>query len=78
MGLFSMRGRQSRSARFRLPIRLHSEYSLTRALRRAPARAAATLRDAAVAATNDARVVAVVLLLAAAALGWEMAHSLKI
>jgi len=48
------------------------------ALREAPARATAALRDAAVAATNDARIVAVVLLLAALALAWEMATSIKI
>jgi hypothetical protein len=47
-------------------------------LREAPARATAALRDAAVAATNDARIVAVILLLAAVALAWEMAISVKI
>ena len=47
-------------------------------LRQAPARATAALRDAAVAATNDARIVAVVLLLAALALAWEMATSVRI
>jgi hypothetical protein len=36
------------------------------------------IRDAAVAATNDARIVAVLLLLAAAALAWEMASTIKI
>jgi hypothetical protein len=45
---------------------------------RAPARATEAIRDAAIAATNDARIVAVVLVLAAAALAWEMAVSLKV
>ena len=48
------------------------------ALRRAPARATAALRDAAISATNDARIVVVILLLAAVALAWEMATSAKI
>ena len=46
--------------------------------RRASGRATAALRDAAIAATNDARIVVVILLLAAAALAWEMATSAKI
>ncbi|TMC32086.1 MAG: hypothetical protein E6I84_10325 [Chloroflexi bacterium] len=45
--------------------------------RRAPSRAGEVLRGAAVAATNDARIVAVLLLLAAVALAWEMATSVK-
>jgi hypothetical protein len=44
----------------------------------APVRAASALRNAAVAATNDARIVAVLLVLAAAALAWESATTLKI
>jgi hypothetical protein len=50
----------------------------TRVLREAPSRAGEALRDAAIAATNDARIVAVVLLLAAVALAWEMAVSFKL
>jgi hypothetical protein len=57
------------SARYRLKAR---------GFRAAPSRAGEVLRDAAVAATNDARVVAVILLLAAAALAWEMAISFKL
>jgi hypothetical protein len=45
---------------------------------RTPARATEAIRDAAIAATNDARIVAVVLVLAAAALAWEMAVSFKL
>jgi hypothetical protein len=45
---------------------------------RAPARATEAIREAAIAATNDARIVAVVLVLAAAALAWEMAVSFKL
>jgi len=40
-------------------------------------RSGEVLRGAAVAATNDARIVAVLLLLAAVALAWEMATSVK-
>lgn len=50
----------------------------TRILREVPGRAGEALRDVAVAATNDARVVAVVLLVAALALAWEMAISFKL
>jgi hypothetical protein len=74
MGLFSVRGRLSRSTGYKSPIRLHSQYSLAAAARwvgRLPAK----LRRAVIAATNDARVVAVLLVLAAVALGWEMAAS---
>jgi hypothetical protein len=65
MGLFAV-GR-SRPDRVRSPIRLHSEYTAARALGK--------LRHQAVRATNDARVVAALLLLAAAALAFEMAMS---
>ena len=73
MGLFSAPGPTFRPARVRSPVRLHSELSL------APlARAfAAKIRKLAVAATNDARIVGVVLLLAAAALAFEMANSFR-
>ncbi|TME24151.1 MAG: hypothetical protein E6I68_05805 [Chloroflexi bacterium] len=58
-------------------VRLHSEYSVRGAARRVnqlPGR----LRSAATAATNDARIVAVVLVVAAIALAWEMATSLRV
>jgi hypothetical protein len=77
MGLFSVRGRPSRSTGRRSPIRLHSEYSLTAAARQVgtlPTR----LRLAAVAATNDARIVGVLLVLAAIALALEMAASFRL
>ena len=65
MGLFS--ARRFRPAELRSPIRLHSEFTAARLLK--------ALRDRAVAATNDARVVGGLLLLAAAALAFEMAQS---
>lgn len=60
-----------------IPVRLHSEYSLRGAARRMtdlPDR----LRSAATTATNDARIVAVLLLAAAIALAWEMAASFHV
>ena len=63
MGLFSVR--RLRTAELRSPIRLHSEYSAASALAR--------LRDRALAAANDARVLGALLVLAAAALAFEMA-----
>ncbi|TMC45011.1 MAG: hypothetical protein E6J25_03160 [Chloroflexi bacterium] len=74
MGLFSVRGRLTRSSGYRSPIRLHSEYSLA-ALARGMGALPQRLRVALVAATNDARIVAVLLVLAAVALGFEMAAS---
>jgi hypothetical protein len=74
MGLFSVRGRSARSTRYKSPIRLHSEFSLAGAARRV-SRLPGLLRLALVAATNDARIVAVLLLVAAVALGFEMAAS---
>ena len=74
MGLFSVRGRLTRSSGYRSPIRLHSEYSLA-ALTRFAGALPGRLRQALVAATNDARIVAVLLVLAAVALGFEMAAS---
>jgi len=59
------------------PVRLHSEYSVRGAARRMtnlPDR----LRSAATAATNDARIDAVLLLAAAVALAWEMAASIHV
>ena len=77
MGLFSVRGRLSRPTGYKSPIRLHSEYSLAAAARRVGA-IPARLRLAAVAATNDARVVAVLLVLAAVALALAMAASFRL
>ena len=65
MGLFSAHG--FRPAQLRSPIRLHSEFTLRGAL--------GALRDLAITATNDARIVGGLLLLAAAALAFEMAVS---
>ena len=77
MGLFSARGRLSQPAAH--------EWSLGRTVRAAIQNTgreiAAGLREArlaAIAATNDARIVAVVLLLAAVALGLEMAASFHV
>jgi hypothetical protein len=77
MGQFSVRGRLSRSTGHKSPIRLHSEYSLTAAARYVGA-FPGMLARAAVAATNDARVVGVLLVLAAIALGFEMAASFRL
>ena len=74
MGLFSVRGRLTRSTGYKSPIRLHSEYSLAGVARRVGT-LPALLRLALLTATNDARIVAVLLVLAAIALAWEMAAS---
>ena len=58
-------------------VRLHSEYSVRGAAKRMtnlPGR----LQSAATAASNDARIVAVLLVVAAIALAWEMAASLHV
>lgn len=73
MGLFSARRRGFPIVRIRTPIRLHSEASIGRAARAA----VRGIPRVAVAATNDARIVAVVLLLAAIALALEMSASFK-
>lgn len=65
MGLFS--APRFRPTELRSPIRLHSEFTVARML--------SGLRDRAVAATNDARIVGGLLILAAAALAFEMAVS---
>lgn len=79
MGLFSARGRLPQAAGHKWPIRLHPAEALAQvAVRHAVGQVLAGLRGAraaAIAATNDARVVAALLLLAAAALGVEMAAS---
>lgn len=73
MGLFAGR-RLSRSSEFHLPIRLHSEHSLA-SLGDGLARSARWLGSMAIAATNNAVVVAFALLIAAAALAFEMAKT---
>jgi hypothetical protein len=88
MGLFSVRGRLPQPARKKSPIRLRDTDNLAQAvhgLRAVPARfgllarrAAGKIGRALIAATNDARVVAVLLLLAAAALAVEMAASFHV
>ena len=73
MGLFSGRRRLPRSPGLHLPIRFHSQFTLRQRFERA----AGGLRSTAVTASNDARVVGVILVLAAAALAVEMAASFK-
>jgi hypothetical protein len=77
MGLFSARGRLSRPAAHEWPLG-----RLVRvAIRNTGREVAAGLREArlaAIAATNDARIVAVLLLAAAVALGLEMAASFHV
>lgn len=75
MGLFSEHRRLFRPSEFRSPIRLHPEVSLG-ALRLRLARAGQDIRRLAVAATNDARVVGVLLVLATAILALEMTVSI--
>ena len=75
MGLFSGHRRLSRPSEFHLPIRLHSEFNLDHFGARLEA-GCRQLSRLAVAATNDARVVGALLVLAAAALAVEMARSL--
>jgi hypothetical protein len=77
MGMFSARGRLSRPAGYKSTIRLHSEFRLAAArrwVRSVPAKLGMVGR----AATNDARIVAVLLVLAAVALGLEMAASFRL
>ena len=73
MGLFSDRRRLPRSPRLQLPIRLHSQFTLMQHMQRA----ARGVRATALAASNDAWIVGVVLVLAAAGLAVEMAASFK-
>jgi hypothetical protein len=80
MGLFSVRGRLPRPARQNrigaLPARVG--LAARAAIRNTGNEAASGLRDirlAVIAATDDARIVAVLLVLAAVALGLEMAAS---
>jgi hypothetical protein len=79
MGLFSAH-RRLRPSGFRWPVRLHSELSVAALARRFKAslrRLVPRLRELAVAATNDARIVGAVLLVAAGALAFEMAASFR-
>jgi hypothetical protein len=86
MGLFSAHGRLPQPARPKSTTRLAwQESRLALAIRAAVANTgkelAAGLREArlaAIAATNDAWIVAVLLLLAAVALGLEMAASFRV
>jgi hypothetical protein len=76
MGLFSVRGRLAQPAEHKPSVRLGQV--LGAAIRNTGRELMARLRGArlaAVAATNDARIVALLLLLAAVALGLEMAAS---
>lgn len=73
MGLFSDRRRLPRSPRLQLPIRLHSEFTLSQNMQRL----GRGVRSTALAASNDARIVGVILVLAAAGLALEMAASFK-
>jgi hypothetical protein len=80
MGLFSVRGRLLSRAdpRSRPPLPARLGVAARAAIRNTANEAAAGLRDvrlAMIAATDDARIVAVLLLGAAAALGLEMAAS---
>jgi hypothetical protein len=72
MGLFSVRGRLPPPTGHKSPVRLF------RNTRRKVAARLGKARLAAIAATNDARVVAILLLLAAVALGLEMAASFHV
>jgi hypothetical protein len=94
MGLFSVRGRLPQPAERPSPVRIHSEVlrrlgalrarlalAAGAVLRNTGREVAAGLRKArlaAIAATNDARVVAILLVLAALALGLEMAASFHV
>lgn len=75
MGLFSAPRRFFRASEFRSPIRLHSEFSLG-ALSGRIAGSLGQVRQLAVAATNDARVVGAVLVVAATLLAAEMTRSI--
>jgi len=77
MGLFSARGRLAQPAGHEWPL----GRAVRTAIRSTGREMAAGLREArlaAIAATNDARIVAVLLLLAAVALGLEMAASFHV
>ena len=73
MGLFSDHPHLPRPSRLHLPVRLHSQFTMGHHMYRA----ARGVRSTALAASNDARIVGVVLVLAATALALEMAASFK-
>ena len=73
MGLFSGHRRLPGPTGFRLPMRLHSEFTVGERL----GRVAGAIRAWAVAASNDAKVVGAILVVAAAALAVEMSASFK-
>ena len=77
MGLFSVRGRLSRSTENRWPIPIHSEFSL-RGAREWAGGLPARVNRAARAAINDPRIVSALLVLAAVALAVEMAASFHV
>jgi hypothetical protein len=79
MGLFSVRGRLPQPARptFRTRLALAAG-AVARNTGSAVAARLGAVRLAAIAATNDARIVAILLLLAAIALGLEMAASFHV
>ena len=81
MGLFSVRGRLPQPAKDKAPVRLHLPDTLAQLAHRVGGSISAGLRATArvaIAATNDARIVAVLLVLAAVALGLEMAASFHV
>jgi len=81
MGLFSVRGRLPQPAKDKAPVRLHLPDTLTQLAHLVGGGMKAGLRRTgrlAIAATNDARIVAVLLVLAALALGLEMAASFHV
>ena len=83
MGLFSVRGRLPRPAEHKRIATLPARIGLAAraAIRNTGSEAAVRLRDirlAMVAATDDAGIVAVLLLLAAVVLGLEMAASFRL
>ena len=73
MGLFSVRGRLPQAAGPRSTVRAVIRNTGTEVAARLEA-----ARLVAIAATNDARIVAILLLLAAVALGLEMAASFRL
>ena len=79
MGLFSVRGRLPQPARHTLPAQLgRAARAAVRNTGREIAARSREARLAAIAATNDAWIVAVLLLLAAVALALEMAASFRL
>ena len=77
MGLFSARGRLSQPAAHEGPLG-RTVRAAFQSIGREMAAGLREARQAVIAATNDARIVAVLLLLAAVALGLEMAASFHV